>query len=150
MPENVRGRQIAANIIKSLLWLVISLFFIAIPTPTTAIAGSSVITPQEHALNAWIFALGAHENCPAAGIVDTNNKLSYGRFCFQEATFKSYVEKYDLLPGVEDAELMNWIADPTIQRELVVNMIQEPGGWRNWSTTVKKIGMPPSASSSQS
>lgn len=104
-------------------------------------------TPQFNdspALEHWLDELKLHEHCPDAGIVDSNGRLSYGPYCYQAATFKRYVRQFNLLPTTEDAELMNLIADPAIQRTLTSLIITKvPGGWQNWYTSVRKIGKPP-------
>lgn len=103
---------------------------------------------QADPLEEWIDTLGAHENCPPQGIVDTNGKMSYGRWCYQFDTFKKFVRQFNLLPNTEDDELMNWIGDDSFQRRLTVLVFKDSlGNWKHWKNTVerKDVGMPPLA-----
>lgn len=77
-------------------------------------------------------------------MVDSNGQLSYGRFCYQAGTFIVFVKKFNLMPGAEDAEIMNMIGDEAFERSLtVLEFRHDPRAWWHWQTTVGKIGMPP-------
>ena len=104
--------------------------------------------PESPELKEWLDSLGKMENCPSTGMIDSNNKKSYSLFCFQEDTFVHFVERYDMLPNLkeEEQEIMNWISDPSFQREVVKKMIAEnPKNALHWRTSVvkKKLGLPP-------
>lgn len=92
----------------------------------------------------WVDKLGEHENCPPEGIIDSNKKRSYGKFCYQVETFKMFVKRYNMLPQAEDKEVLNFISDDTFQKELTVRVIRDnPKNWTHWFTSTKKIGPPP-------
>jgi hypothetical protein len=82
----------------------------------------------------WLDSLQLHENCPANGIIDSNGLKSYGPYCFQLDTFNRYEAKY---------HISGPITDSATQRKLAILILQEPDGWRNWITSVGKIGLPP-------
>lgn len=89
-------------------------------------------------LNRWIDKLGTYENC-GEKILDSNHRYSYGILCFQEATFKGYVKKYNLLPEAEDNEIMNFISDDEFQKKLARTMIREDcKNLNHWFTSVFK------------
>jgi hypothetical protein len=109
----------------------------AIPLQTPRISGSVASTTL--ALDHWINLLGQDENCPPQGIIDSNGLRSYGRYCFQQDTFNRYSTQFDMSGSITDNQF---------QRSLVILIIQQPSGWKNWYTTVtKKIGQPPLAKS---
>jgi hypothetical protein len=92
----------------------------------------SFLAPE---LAIWLDSLRIHENCPTTGVIDSNALKSYGPYCFQLDTFDRYEAKYHISGPISDL--------PT-QRRLVLLILHEPEGWRNWYTTVtRKIGLPP-------
>lgn len=94
--------------------------------------------PKKEALTAWIEKLAKGEGCPVEGLIDSNHKLSYGDLCFQEATFKGFVKKYNMLPDAEDNEYMNLIGDGKFQRELTYKILTDKyENWRHWECTVQ-------------
>jgi hypothetical protein len=114
-----------------------------------SIDSTSLKIEKDPSLEKWIDKLGAHENCPPEGIIDSNGLRSYGRYCYQEGTFimfvKIYRKKgYELLPQAEDSELLNMIGDDHFTKELTYIVFKEnPGDWTHWRNSVKKIGVPP-------
>ena len=71
-------------------------------------------------------------------ILDSNKKYSYGRFMYQEETFKGFVKEYKLLPEAEDLEIMNFIYDGEFQRELTGMMLtKDRENWRHWYNCLK-------------
>lgn len=97
------------------------------------------------ALSVWIEELGDMERCAVNGTWD-NGSYSYGNWCYKEGTFEYFVRRYDLLPGTEDAELMNLIGDEEIQRELTRLVFED--SYRNtshWFTSIyiRGLGEPP-------
>lgn len=106
--------------------------------------------PPPTKLDHWLNQLKWKENCPEWGMVDSNGLKSYGVMCFQEATFKQYALKYNLLPHAEPNEIVNLIDNESLQKELAKRMIQDdPDNWRHWYNSVvgykgrKGIGLPP-------
>jgi len=96
-------------------------------------------------LDHWIEELADVENCGQEGIIDVNGERSYGDLCFQEKTFRHFVEKFSQLRNAEEAEIMNFISDSEFQRKLARKMIiHRHRNWRHWLTSViYKIGKPP-------
>lgn len=68
-------------------------------------------------------------------IIDTNGKWSRGVLQFQDDTFIRYSNKYGVL---------GHILDPVLQKKLARLILLEKNGWKNWYTSVGKIGLPPS------
>lgn len=92
----------------------------------------------------WLTRLGKGEACPPHGLVDTNNKKSYGTFCYQEYTFLMFVRKYNLLPQAEDREVLNFIGDKEFQLLLTKKVFDDDlDNWIHWQTTIRRIGLPP-------
>lgn len=115
--------------------------------------GNSTPNKANPEFEAWLDELGDKENCPTTGLLDRNNKKSYGRYCFQRDTFlealKKYREEYNLLPYSEEDELLNWLSDESFQRELVKIIIREetnlvggePRYSYHWYTSIHKRGL---------
>ena len=88
--------------------------------------------------------LGKAENCPESGIIDSNGLKSYGKLCFQEATFVSYALAYNEFPNAEPYELPNLMTGEAEQRKLAKHMIEyDYNNWKHWRNSVSKIGLPP-------
>lgn len=91
------------------------------------------------AINIWLNKLVPYENCPVNGIIDTNGKLSAGSLCYQDATFISFVKKYNLLPNAEEHEILNMRGDRELQfkasREALMESLNNVDHWR---TSVKR------------
>ena len=68
-------------------------------------------------------------------IIDTNGKKSYSCLQFQRTTFDRYSAKYKISGDIKDCAAQRRLA-----RAILLN---EPGGWRNWWTSVQRIGRPP-------
>ena len=144
---------------KTLHWITITLLLISIilisaekrlildnADPTIDLNSSQEgVLEQPGPLDEWIETLGSMENCAPEGTWDSGS-YSYGRWCYKEPTFKYFVRRYDLLPHVEDVELMNWIGDETFQRSLTRMVFED--SYKNtshWHTSVYKrdLGEPP-------
>jgi hypothetical protein len=67
---------------------------------------------------------------------------SIGCYQYQPKTFIAKVREYNLLPEVEDKELMNWIWDCRFQEEVTGLILKEPEGWRHWYTSFKRLKLP--------
>ena len=111
----------------------------------TTLVGNAPTAPHFGANNGiveWVEKVAENENC-GLGIIDSNGLMSYGDMCFQEATFRHYVSRYELLPQCEYDEVMNWITDGKMGREVAYRMIEEDtGNWTHWTNTTKKVGKP--------
>ena len=99
----------------------------------------------------WINELVQKESEGRADIkiLDSNGRYSYSCLQFQEQTFRFYVERYNLLPGVEYAEVMNWIYDCEFQKLIALKMLEEDhNNYLHWRTSVLKrgLGLPPKRS----
>jgi len=105
------------------------------------------IVQAKDKLDLWLdrLALKESQGKTHVKILDHNNRYSYGCLQFQMQTFESYVQKYNLLPDTESAELENMIYDCDFQKILAKKMIEDDyTNWRNWYTSAKtKIGLPP-------
>jgi len=109
-----------------------------------ATLSTPLLTTTNSELIEWIKKLGENENCPTDGLIDTNGLRSYGRFCYQEQTFKTFVRKYNLLPNAEETEYMNFIGDEDVQMALTILVFRDSlSNWTHWQNTVLRIGMPP-------
>ena len=156
--QNLSGKPIMTSPQK---WAIFSLLSSKVKSYTKDIIASPMgnSTPKEAnpELEYWLDKLGEMENCPTTGMVDSNGKKSYGKFCFQKDTFlgtvKKYREEYNLLPYAEEQEFFNWIADEQFQRELVKIIIKEekdlvggkPRYSYHWYTTIWKRGLGPTS-----
>jgi len=105
--------------------------------------------PGAHArqsLRQWLDALAFAESGNRAWIVhrDRDGRDYYGCLQFRETTFRYFVDKFELAPDAEDAEVMELIYDCAFQKRVAARMIREnPGNWRHWRNTVQRIGLPP-------
>ena len=124
---------------------ILPFFFQTIPiTPPPPAPVLEVLIPAPDKLDVWISKLESRENCPPQGLIDSNGLKSYGPLCWQEATFRGFVKRYDLLKDSEPAEIMNWISDKTFGRELIKKMLEDNyENYDHWRNSVKKIGFPP-------
>ena len=96
-------------------------------------------------LTRWIDGLISYENCSPLGTPDKGS-LSYGCLCYKSGTFREQIRRYEMLPQAEWNELINYIGDCSIQKELAYKMLEDkPLNWRHWWTSVKlkKYGLPP-------
>jgi hypothetical protein len=90
----------------------------------------------------WVNLVSTKENCPPEGIMDCNNKKSYGCMCFQYETFKTQVKRFNLLPLAEDNELYNMIGDCDFTKLLARKMLMDDRlAYRNWLNVSKQIGL---------
>jgi hypothetical protein len=97
-------------------------------------------------LRQWLDALAFAESGNRAWIVhrDRDGRDYYGCLQFRETTFRYFVDKFDLAPDAEDAEVMELIYDCAFQKRVAARMICEnPRNWRHWRNTVQRIGLPP-------
>lgn len=111
----------------------------AIPAKTYEVEPAPVFYPKRTpAMEAWLDALKARENCPPQGIIDSNDKRSYGPYCFQAATFVMFKKQFAPTNTAQ-------IADPAFQRWLTFEIVTKvPNGAQNWANSVRRIGLPPS------
>lgn len=65
---------------------------------------------------------------------------SYGLFQWKISSFKHYNDIYRIV-DVEDGEIMNVIFDPFVQWHLTYKVLQEKGGWMNWYTCARFVGL---------
>ena len=65
---------------------------------------------------------------------------SYGRYQWKEESLWYYQQKYNLLPDIEQHEIMNVIYDTTVQ-DMFTRKVLENGGHHNWKNCFKKIGV---------
>ena len=106
------------------------------------------IQPKD-SLDFYIDRLAEYEcyKCPYGfRKMDNNGKFSYGNFQFQEETFLEGIKKYNLLPGLNDVEVMNMIYNDQIQRSLVRKIfLNEPNAYLYWKTSIitRGLGLPP-------
>ena len=119
----------------------------------TPLEGNSTPLRRSSVKIDWLDKLGEMENCPTTGLLDSNGKKSYGKYCFQKDTFieavNKYREEYDLLPYAEEAEFGNWLSDEKFQRKLVEIIVLEeqdlikglPRYSYKWYTTIHKRGL---------
>lgn len=116
----------------------IALLCKAIPEKTYVIEPTAIFYPKgTPKMEAWLDALRAHENCPPEGIIDSNDKRSYGPYCFQAATFAMFKRQFAPTSTAP-------IADPAFGRWLTMEIVTKvPNGAQNWATSVGKIGLPP-------
>ena len=84
-------------------------------------------------------AMCESSNNPLAVNWHDHGSPSYGLLQFKEATFKSKVRQYNLLPEAEDSEIMNWIYDGQFQLKLARLILEEKNGWRAWTNCMDKI-----------
>jgi len=90
-------------------------------------------------VNIWLVNLKPYENCPIAGIIDTNNKRSSGPLCFQDATFINFVKKYNILPYAEEHEIINLVGDEDTQfRAAREALLDDPDNTSHWITSVRR------------
>jgi len=115
-----------------------------IPSQVQQIHYEQVLTSAADPLDVYLRELSKCESggLPDLEVLDTNGKMSRGKFMFQEHTFKTYTRKYGFLENAEDKELMNFIYDPEYQWKLTKKMIQD-GGVGHWQNCREKIGEPP-------
>jgi hypothetical protein len=113
-------------------------------TTLPAQPASSVRARQS--LKQWLNALALAESGNRAWIVhrDRDGRDYYGCLQFRETTFRYFVDKFELAPDAEDAEVMELIYDCAFQKRLAARMIREnPENWKHWRNTVQRIGLPP-------
>lgn len=112
-----------------------------IPTP---VLGVMVVESPD--IWGWIDKLAFCESGNRSDIVilDTNGRYSYGCLQFQEATFRQYVARYNMLPHATHDEVMNLIFNCDFQKKLAHKMLEENyKNWRHWyNCSTKKIGLP--------
>ena len=117
------------------------------------LSGSEVLVSgsdkDERFLKKWLAALSFAESGNRDWIVhrDRDGRYYYGCLQFREKTFRFFVQKFNLGPTTEDAEVMDLIFDCAFQKRLAALMIRDnPENWRHWRTTVqRRIGLPPGA-----
>jgi hypothetical protein len=104
---------------------------------------------DERFLKKWLAALSFAESGNREWIVhrDRDGRYYYGCLQFREKTFRFFVQKFNLGPTTEDAEVMDLIFDCAFQKQLAALMIRDnPENWKHWRTTVqRRIGLPPGA-----
>lgn len=102
-----------------------------------------------HRQEVWINAL---EWCESQGVTtaineeDLDGTPSYYSFQFKPSTFKFYGELYGVIEaGVPHEKLMELLKSHDLQKEIVTNMIHDPGvEWeKQFPGCVKKLGRPP-------
>jgi|SRR5689334_12356577 len=106
---------------------------------------------DEATLRKWIDALAVAESGNRGWIVhqDRDGRSYYGCLQFRESTFRYFVEKFQIAPNKEPAEVMNLIYDCAFQKRLAARMIrQNPDNWKHWRKTTGRIGLPPGAAPS--
>lgn len=106
---------------------------------------------DEARLRKWIDALAVAESGNRAWIVhqDRDGRYYYGCLQFRESTFRYFVERFQIAPDKEPAEVMNLIYDCAFQKRLAARMIrQNPANWKHWRKTAGRIGLPPGAAPS--
>lgn len=89
------------------------------------------------AMERWLNALRAHEGCPPEGIIDSNEKRSYGPYCFQAATFAMFKKQFapTSTAGIADGAFQRWLT------RMIVEKADKNG--QNWANSVREIGLPP-------
>jgi len=113
--------------------------------------GESIVSgpdKNERFLKKWLDALSVAESGNREWIVhrDRDGRYYYGCLQFRERTFRFFVQKFNLGPTDEDAEVMDLIFDCAFQKRLAALMIREnPANWKHWRGTVHRIGLPPGA-----
>jgi hypothetical protein len=95
----------------------------------------SVTEPD--ALDLWIESLAFQESSGREDveIIDTNGEWSRGCLQFQDRTLRYYAAKYDL-----HGEALDCRYQKALTRQILLG---HPDGWRNWYTSVNKLGKPP-------
>lgn len=98
----------------------------------------------------WLDRLAEDFECagcaPNYKRIDSNGKYSYGCLQFQEATFKTAIRKYQILPDIEDNEIMNRIYDCDLQKIVAAHIWKNEGNlaYYHWKTSIDRgAGMPP-------
>jgi hypothetical protein len=109
------------------------------PAPTATRAPKS--------LKKWLDALSFAESGNRAGIMhkDRDGRFYYGCLQFRERTFRYYVSKYNLADS-DETDVMELIYDCGFQKRVAARMIRDdPGNWKHWRNSTKRIGLPPGA-----
>lgn len=106
------------------------------------------IPSYEQELKDWILELVQKESGGREDIkhLDVNGKYSYSCLQFQEETFVGFVKEFNLLPGAEDDEILNFIMDCEIAKQLAFLMISDRyDNWKHWRNSVLNtdLGLPP-------
>ncbi len=116
--------------------LVIAILGMNATTAKTSNEATLTVTSPD-ALDLYIERLAFAESSGREDIViiDTNGQKSYSCLQFQRPTFESYAKKYKIAGDIRDCAAQRRLA-----RAILLN---EPGGWRNWWTSVQRIGRPP-------
>jgi hypothetical protein len=74
-------------------------------------------------------------------ILDTNNKMSIGRYMFQIDTIKYYIKKYEDRV-ITSREAIEIAVDPTRAEALAEKILfREPTGYDNWAICSAKLGI---------
>lgn len=105
---------------------------------------------QQQTLEKWLEALSFAESGNRAQIVhqDLDGRYYYGCLQFRVKTFRFFVDKFGLAPNPEGSDVMELIYDCAFQKRLAVRMILDnPENWKHWRKTVRRIGLPPGATS---
>lgn len=99
-------------------------------------------------LDLWLNRLVRVESGGKAKIkvLDVNDKFSYGCLQFQMYTFKTYGQKYGLIPtDIQSEELEQSIYDCRLQKRIARAMILDnSSNWKHWyNSVVNSTGHPP-------
>jgi hypothetical protein len=107
-------------------------------TFTPQVLGSLYSDP----LGDWLELLAEKEGCSPHGTWDVNS-YSYGKYCYKVPYFTEQIKKYDLLPHIEDDEILNIIGNSDIQDELTRLIFKnEKNAWIKWGCSVKPDNFP--------
>lgn len=76
---------------------------------------------------------------PHVQIIDTNDRYSRGRFQYQSATLRQYMERYGYdTSDMELEDIINLSLDPVFTERITREVLHE-GHWNNWYNCLKKI-----------
>jgi len=108
---------------------------------------TSPTQPKPTPLDQWLDALASAESGNRAWVVvrDEDGGYNYGCLQFREKTFRAYVRRYNLAPGLNQDEVMGLAYNCSFQKQLAARMIREnPNNWKHWKKSVlEKVGLPP-------
>jgi len=113
-------------------------------------AAASPGAHRQQTLQKWLDALSFAESGNRARVVhqDLDGRYYYGCLQFRVKTFRSFVDKFGLAPTPAGSDVMDLIYDCAFQKRLAARMILDnPENWKHWRRTVRRIGLPPGATS---
>lgn len=117
---------LGASQVRPIVPLVVS----ALNTPTIAVLGQrwaipDGIDPKTRRILTDLISCESQGNERALNPKDRNGLPSYGLLQFQEATLRSVIKEFDLLPDIEDKEVLNVIYDGNLQIKAFLAMYGE-------------------------